>query len=100
MTTETAQAEATGPSRSDIDQTLRAILRDVLGLDQAQVDGFDADTGLFGHLPELDSMAVAGLLTEMEDRLDIVIEDEDVDGEMLENYGGLLTFAEAKVVES
>ncbi len=100
MTAETAQAEATGPSRSDIDQTLRAILRDVLGLNLAQVDGFDADTGLFGHLPELDSMAVAGLLTEMEDRLDIVIEDEDVDGEMLENYGGLLTFAEAKVVES
>ncbi len=99
MTAETASAAPTGPSRSDIDQTLRAILRDVLGLDQAQVDGFDADTGLFGHLPELDSMAVAGLLTEMEDRLDIVIEDEDVDGEMLETYGGLLTFAEAKVVE-
>ena len=78
----------------------RAILRDVLGLDQAQVDGFDGDTGLFGHLPELDSMAVAGLLTEMEDRLDIVIEDEDVDGEMLETYSGLLAFAEAKVVES
>ena len=45
-------------------------------------------------------MAVAGLLTEMEDRLDIVIEDEDVDGEMLETYSGLLAFAEAKVVES
>ena len=45
------------------------------------------------------TMAVAGLLTEMEDRLDIVIEDEDVDGEMLESYGGLLAFAEAKVVE-
>ncbi|MEX0342343.1 MAG: acyl carrier protein [Erythrobacter sp.] len=81
-----------------MDLTLRAILRDVLGLDQAQVDGFDGDTGLFGHLPELDSMAVAGLLTEIEDRLDIVIEDEDVDGEMLESYGGLLAFAEAKVV--
>ena len=99
MTAETAQAEATGPSRSEIDQTLRAILRDVLGLDQAQVDGFDGETGLFGHLPELDSMAVASLLTEMEDRLDILIDDEDVDGEMLENYGGLLAFAEAKVVE-
>ena len=74
-------------------------LRDVLGLDEAQVAGFDSDTGLFGHLPELDSMAVAGLLTEMEDRLDIVIEDEDVDGEMLESYGGLLAFAETKVVE-
>ena len=99
MIAETAQAEPTGPSRSDIDQTLRAILRDVLGLDQDQVDSFTGETGLFGHLQELDSMAVAGLLTEMEDRLDIVIEDDDVDGEMLENFGGLLAFAEAKVIE-
>jgi acyl carrier protein len=55
-----------------------------------------ASTGLFGHLPELDSMAVAGLLTEIEDRLDIVIEDDEVDGEMLETYGALLGFVEAK----
>ncbi len=55
------------------DQLLRSILADVLGLKKDQVAAFDADTGLFGHLPELDSMAVAGLLTEMEDRLDIVI---------------------------
>jgi acyl carrier protein len=45
-------------------------------------------------------MAVAGLLTEMEDRLDIVIEDDEVDGELLESYGGLLAFAEAKRAES
>lgn len=88
------------PSRSDIDTKLRAILRDVLGLDADQVERFGSGTGLFGHLPELDSMAVAGLLTEMEDRLDIIIEDDDVDGEMLETYGGLLAFAEAKVVEN
>ena len=99
MTAETASADPTGPSRSAIDSTLRAILRDVLGLDDGQVEAFDGDTGLFGHLPELDSMAVAGLLTEMEDRLDIVIDDDDVDGEMLETYGGLLAFAEAKTVE-
>lgn len=85
-----------GPSRVAIDAKLRAILCDVLGLDAAKVAGFDGNTGLFGHLPELDSMAVAGLLTEMEDRLDIVIDDDDVDGEMLETYAGLLAFAEAK----
>jgi acyl carrier protein len=45
-------------------------------------------------------MAVAGLLTEMEDRLGIVIEDDDVDGEMLETYGGLLAFAKAKLADS
>jgi len=78
------------------DGTLRDILRDVLGLSKDQVAGFDADTGLFGSLPELDSMAVAGLLTEIEDRLDIVVEDDEVDGELLETYGNLLAFAEAK----
>lgn len=83
--------------RSQTDQTLRAIMCDVLGLNIDHVDTFDADTGLFGHLPELDSMAVAGLLTELEDRLDIVIDDEDLSGEILETWGGLLAFAEAKV---
>ncbi len=82
-----------------VDPQLKQILCDVLGLDADDVSAFDADTGLFGHVPELDSMAVAGLLTEMEDRLDIIIEDEDVDGEMLETYGGLLDFAIAKVEE-
>ena len=85
-----------GPSRAAVDTALRAILRDVLALSEEQVTGFERNTGLFGHLPELDSMAVAGLLTEMEDRLDIVIEDDEVDGEMLETYGALLGFVEAK----
>jgi acyl carrier protein len=78
-----------------IDQLLRQILSDVLGLNPRQVARFTAGTGLFGHLPELDSMAVAGLLTEIEDRLDIVIDDDDVDGELLDNYGSLLSFVEA-----
>lgn len=84
---------------SDTDRRLRRILTDVLGLKAGQADAFTADTGLFGHLPELDSMAVAGLLTEMEDRLDIVIDDDEIDGELLETYGTLLAFAEAKRAE-
>jgi acyl carrier protein len=80
-----------------LDRELKSLIADVLGLDREQAAGFDAETGLFGHLPELDSMAVAGLLTEMEDRLGIVIEDDDVDGEMLETYGALRAFALAKL---
>jgi acyl carrier protein len=80
-----------------LENELKGLIADVLGLDPAQAAGFGPDSGLFGHLPELDSMAVAGLLTEMEDRLGIVIEDDDVDGEMLETFGGLLAFAQAKV---
>ncbi|MGF7153158.1 acyl carrier protein [Novosphingobium gossypii] len=82
--------------QDDTDLLLRRILTDVLGLKPGQADAFDAETGLFGHLPELDSMAVAGLLTEIEDRLDIIIDDDEMDGEMLETYGGLLAFAKAK----
>jgi acyl carrier protein len=81
---------------TDADPVLRQVLRDVLGLSGERVDAFTPETGLFGHLPELDSMAVAGLLTEIEDRLGIVIEDDEVDGEMLETYGGLLAFVRAK----
>ncbi|WP_137679113.1 acyl carrier protein [Aurantiacibacter suaedae] len=91
----------TNPSASvaqphDTDTILRAILRDVLGLSDERVAELDADSGLFGHIPEFDSMAVAGLLTEVEDRCDILIEDDEVDGDMLETYGALLTFVNAK----
>nr|WP_298928194.1 phosphopantetheine-binding protein [uncultured Erythrobacter sp.] len=95
---EATDAPSLAPSRAEIDKQLKGILVAVLGVDEELADGFDDDSGLFGHLPELDSMAVAGLLTEMEDQLDIVIEDDDVDGEMLETYGGLLAFAEAKII--
>lgn len=78
------------------DRKLRAILADVLGLSYDQVADFTSETGLFGDLPELDSMAVAGLLTEMEDRLDIVIDEDEIDGEVFETYGSLLAFTQAK----
>ena len=79
-----------------IDTTLRGVLRDVLGLRADQLAAITPKTGLFGTLPELDSMAVAGLLTEIEDRMDIVIDDDDVDGELLDSYGSLLCFVANK----
>jgi acyl carrier protein len=79
------------------DQVIRSILSDLLGLSVAQVADMDADTELFGALPELDSMAVAGLLTEMEDRLGITIDDDDVDGELFATFGNLAEFARAKL---
>lgn len=82
--------------QSDTDRKLRRILAEVLGLKPGQAEGFTADTGLFGELPELDSMAVAGLLTEMEDRLDIIVDEDEIDGELFETYGSLLAFARSK----
>jgi acyl carrier protein len=84
---------------AEVDETIRAVLRDVLGIDAVRVATFTEATALFGSLPELDSMAVAGLLTELEDRLGIIIEDDEVDGEMLESFGSLLTFARSKALQ-
>lgn len=87
----------TNGQNDTVERVVRNVLRDILGLSEDQVAGFDRDTELFGALPELDSMAVAGLLTEMEDRLDILIEDDEVDGELFENFGNLVDFARAKL---
>lgn len=83
---------------SEIENTVRAVLRDVLGLSAERVAAFDAETPLFGALPELDSMAVAGVLTEIEDRLGILIEDDDIDGDTLATFGSLTRFAMGKAV--
>ena len=81
----------------DVETMVRHLLRDALALSQDRVDAFESDTPLFGALPELDSMAVAGLLTEMEDRFDILIEDDDIDGDTFETFGTLVAFAKAKL---
>ena len=78
---------------NEVETTLRAVLADVLGLDKKRVAAFREETPLFGALPEFDSMAVAGLLTELEERLGILIEDHEVDADMMETFGALLTVA-------
>ena len=88
----------TPESKPEIDKTVRAVLGDVLALSPAQVAKFTDATPLFGALPELDSMAVAGVLTELEDRLGITIEDDEVDGDMLATFGALTTFLAAKAL--
>lgn len=84
--------------KPEIDATVRAVLRDVLGLSPERAAAFDATTPLFGALPELDSLAVAGVLTELEDRLGIIIEDDEIDGDMLETFGALTEFASIKAL--
>lgn len=86
-------------SEIEVETIIRAILCDMLGLPSQQVAAMNSDSELFGAIPELDSMAVAGLLTEMEDRLGIIIDDDDVDGELFETFGNLVAFARAKAGE-
>ena len=88
--------DAIPPATESSDAKLRTILVDVLALEEERVSAFDDDTELFGAIPELDSQAVMGLLTKIEDRFGFIIDDDDVDGEMLETYGALLRFVLAR----
>jgi acyl carrier protein len=77
-----------------VEPLLRALLAETLGLAKKRVNGFDADTPLFGSLPEFDSMAVANFLTALEERLGVIIEDDDVEAEDFATFGTLMAFAE------
>ncbi len=81
-----------------IDVALRATLSDILGIDADRVATFDHSTKLFGELPELDSMAVATVLTELEDRLAISIDDDELDIEVFETFGNLSKFLRMKAL--
>lgn len=83
---------------AQVDATLRALLADTLGIDAERIARFDGATELFGALPEFDSMAVAQLLTAMEERLGILIEDDDLEAEDLMTYGRLVAFAHRKAL--
>jgi acyl carrier protein len=73
---------------------LRTLLADVLGLSEARVATFEAGTDLFGALPEFDSLAVANLLTGIEESFAVVIEDDQVEAEDFASFGTLLAFVE------
>ncbi|MET0365835.1 MAG: acyl carrier protein [Sphingobium sp.] len=79
------------------DSAVRLLLIEALGIAPERVAAFDNETPLFGALPELDSMAVATVLTELEDRLGILIDDDDVDAETFETLGNLVCFAQGKL---
>ena len=90
MQPKTQPAEAA--TAETVEAALRALLAEVLGLPPKRVDGFTAETPLFGALPELDSLAVANFLTAFEERFAVLIEDHDVEAEDFDSFGRLLAF--------
>ena len=82
-----------------VEATLRALLAEVLGISAKRVAAFDLATPLFGALPEFDSMAVAALLTGIEERFAILIEDDDAEAEDFMTYGRLLSFVKRMTLQ-
>ncbi|WP_326540132.1 phosphopantetheine-binding protein [Pseudorhodoferax sp.] len=58
---------------------------------------FNRDTPLLGAIPELDSMAVVSLITSLEDRFGIIVDDDEIDGATFQTVGSLTDFVTAKL---
>ena len=74
---------------------IRHLIGDILELGD-RTKTLTADTALLGNLPELDSMAVVAVITELEQRFDIIVEDDDIGAETFETLGSLVDFVEHK----
>ncbi len=57
----------------------------------------EATTGLFGNIPEFDSMAVVTVVAALEEHFGVVIDDEDITADVFETVGSLSRFVERKL---
>jgi len=80
----------------DVNKEVLRILDEVLSLN-GRAATFDRQTHLLGAIPELDSMAVVSLITTFEDRLGVVVDDDEIDGETFATVGSLTDFISAKL---
>lgn len=80
----------------DIERELLAVIDEVLSLG-GRAMAFDRNTPLLGAVPELDSMAVVGLINMMEERFGFIVEDDEIDGSAFASVGTLADFVEGKL---
>lgn len=80
----------------DIRNDVLTVLDDVLSL-KGRAAKFPDELRLIGGVPELDSMAVASVLTSLEERFGFTIEDDEVDGSTFETVGSLVAYVRAKL---
>jgi acyl carrier protein len=75
---------------------IKKILDEVLSL-KGRLMSAAADTPLLGAVPELDSMAVVAILTMIEERFGLIVEDDEVDGSVFATVGSLSHYVESKL---
>lgn len=67
------------------------VLQDVLQIGE-RARSFGESTRLLGSIPELDSMAVVSILTALEERFGMTVEDDEISAETFETVGTLHRF--------
>ncbi len=80
----------------NIQHEVLTILDDVLSLNGRTLS-FSADTPLLGAVPELDSMAVVGVINMLEERFGVYVEDDEIDGSTFATVGSLVEFVATKL---
>lgn len=80
----------------DVTRETLNVLDEVLSLG-GRAAAFTRDTHLLGAIPELDSMAVVTLITTLEERFGIVVDDDDIDGDTFASVGSLVDFVSHKL---
>lgn len=75
---------------------VREVLIDTLELSRTPGE-LTRDTALFGALPELDSFGVVQLVVALEERFDIVIDDDEFGADLFETVGSLTDFVDSKL---
>ena len=81
----------------DVDNEVIGVIGRVLDLG-ARARELTPGTALLGSIPELDSMAVATLITSIEEHFGFVIDDDEIDGAVFTTVGSLIDFVKAKLV--
>lgn len=80
----------------DVVKEVNRVLDEVLSLG-GRAAAFTRDTPLLGAIPELDSMAVVTLITTLEERFGILVDDDDIDGATFASVGSLTDFVRGKL---
>ena len=57
------------------------------------------ESPLLGAIPELDSMAVIGIITTLEDNFGFTVDDDEISADNFATLGSLVTFVEKKLNE-
>jgi len=77
-------------------QQILTILDHTLSL-QGRTADMVRESPLLGAIPELDSMAVVAIIAAVEERFDIVFEDDEIDGQSFATVGSLVDTVAAKL---
>ncbi|MES2537887.1 MAG: acyl carrier protein [Pseudomonadota bacterium] len=72
------------------------ILADVLGLGERK-KSLTENSPLLGAVPELDSMAVIGIITALEEHFGISVDDDEISAATFDTVGSLTRFVQQKL---